>query len=519
MVGTRSWDDVVIGAGASGCVVASRLATSGRRVLLIEAGRDIQDETNAPSLGTIPSSDDWGLAAAPGRGRHPLWIPQGRVVGGTSTIQGGIALVAPDPDYALWEARAGWSKGEIRNALASITFDRDLEEGEHPEGMVPIERARHEDLQPIHEAFIKACLAAGHQWCDDLNGPGGQGVGCVPLAHSNGARAHARNIIIAAARRLPTLTLLPNSIVRSLKSKHGRVHAVEISSSFYGEETISAERFIVAAGALGTPALLLENGMGPSEILKESGIPVIQNLQVGRSLRDHPSIQFDLVLDQGHGIAGRPWFQTLLRDVCPSGRLYQIEIYHDFVLAPSSYAYRRAILSCTLLDAHGKGWVLPRHSSDERAKFRLAFDDTSDRQAMQEVLCNAYALAEHHALRSLGSATVRPHVLGSSRSRLIKRGMPIEKFVSSGVETISSCVASAYHFHGTCPMGPDPQTSVVDASFRVFGQSNLFIADLSVAPLQLRANTYLTALAIGEMCARSLMNVTTPSLHLVGADQ
>ncbi|MFC1416698.1 GMC family oxidoreductase [Streptacidiphilus cavernicola] len=490
---------VVVGGGAAGCVVARRLAERGEPVLLLEAGCD--DPAVARALagpGRIPAGADWGVTATVDGRDAPLRLPRIRALGGTSLIQGGIALRGLPGDYDAWGALAGpsWSHRGLLPYLRRLEADQDYpdDRGHGTDGPLPISRPGPAARQPLHTAFLDGCAELGLPSCEDHNGGGAGGAGPVPLAGDRRGKATARDRYLEPVLEHPGLTVRTGVEAVALEFAGDRAVGVLVRAADGGApRRIPAGRVVLAAGAVGTPALLQRSGIGDPAALRAAGLPVRAALPgVGTLLRDHPAVHLPFGLDSGHGTEGRPWFQVLLR--LAAGQVdgladTALEVYHDFRLG-LPLAHRRALLVASLLSSEGTGVVEPgAFPGPPRVRFHYTGRDLAD-------LTAAAALG----LRWLGT--------GAARTAL----RPRRVHAPGGSAGVLHALTTAHHLHGGAPMGDDPDTGgVVDRQARVHGLRDLWVADVSICPVPVRANTHLLALAVAERVSDLLTAATDPA--------
>jgi choline dehydrogenase len=504
----RSPDVLLVGAGTAGCVAAARLLRQGgTSVLMVEAGSDDAGQlARLGRLGRIPPEHDWQVAASPGLPDRFLRLPRGRAVGGTSLIQGGVALRSHASDYDAWALAAGTggSFPQVLPRLRALETDADFADEWHGrDGPLHIQRPRPGEWQPLHSAFAEACLQQGAPWCDDLNRPAATGVGPVPLAQRDGVRETVRGRFLDPVRARPELALRPGTRVTRLLCDGRRAIGAEVVDGDGRRERIHAGQVAVCAGALGTPALLLHSGIGPPEELTALGIPVVAELPgVGRELRDHPALVLELSQERGHGSPSPLWFQVMLRHLdgaVPGLPDCALEVYHDFFLGDEALAHRRSRLAAALLGARGAGRVRLRSADpDEPPSVELAYQDPRDLADLARVLAFTLDLAGTPAFARLGPRNVRLlKPAGSPRAVAAEAFRGLSEQASAAA--LGEHVTTAHHFHGSCAMGPSPAAgAVVDSAFRVHGLENLYVGDASVIPVQFRANTHLVSILVGE---------------------
>ncbi|MBV9209308.1 MAG: GMC family oxidoreductase, partial [Acidobacteria bacterium] len=312
----KSFDTIVVGAGTAGCVLAARLAqNSTQNVLLLEAGHNSATELNRlKRVGIIPSASDWQLSAATGRDGYRVYLPRAKAVGGCSLVQGGIALRGFPDDYSSWAVAAGneWGPDSVLPVFKEIENDADFSsEGHGKDGPVHIERARPDELQNLHRAFIAASLERGLSWCADFNQGDGVGVGLIPRALRNGQRETVRECYLALPRR-GSLSLLPDTTARRILLEQGQALGVECSEANGTDlKRFYAGAVVLCAGAIGSPDILLRSGVGPPDELDEAGQRVLHAAPaVGRNLRDHPAFWIEFSLEKEEAGGGH-WFQVM----------------------------------------------------------------------------------------------------------------------------------------------------------------------------------------------------------------
>lgn len=522
------YDYIVVGAGSAGCVLASRLSENPDvRVLLLEAGAPsssvfVHMPAGIRVLYKSPKYN-WQFWTEPqsGLNNRKIYIPRGRVVGGSSSINSMIAIRGNPSDYDSWAAQGlpQWGYESLRPYFRKIE-DAALVTPQHEQDRGysgPIRLSYGTLKHPISKAFIESARSAGLPENNGFNGASQIGAGFYELTIAEGKRSGSFKYLDRAKGR-SNLTIMANSRVRRLALEGTRVRGVVIEKS--GQEiTIPAEReVLLTSGAIGSPQLLMLSGIGPADHLRSFGInPVVDSAGVGANLQDHLDCAIRLEASQPitltpyiglikGGLAGA---QYLLRGTGP-GTSQGVEA--GAFWGPdknSSWPEWQAHLIVALRNPppnerikHGFAIRVCQLRPKSRGTLRLRsadpFDtpaidprflsDETDFVSMQEGVRQMCEIIDQTALR-----------------RHIKRKIDIDAFTStdSRKKWIRASAETIYHPVGTCRMGED-SGAVVDSQLRVRGVDNLRVVDGSLMPTVISGNTNLPIMAMAEKAAEQI---------------
>jgi 5-(hydroxymethyl)furfural/furfural oxidase len=543
-------DFLIVGGGTAGCALASRLSEAGADVLLLEAGGDTPpDAVPADIRDTFPRSYynpayTWrGLEATlTASARAPVPFPQARLIGGGSALAGMVALRGLPADFDAWEAAGadGWGPADVLPVFGRV-------EHSGGEGRIPLRRFRPAEWPAFTRAVGEAAAARGYAFVDDLNADASDGYGPLPLMRTATERVSAASAYLdPAARRRPNLTIASRTTVLRLRFRAGRCTGVDAWQD-RAPAAFEADRVVLCAGAIQSPALLLRSGVGPAEQLRGLGIPVEAALAgVGRHLQNHPVAYLATHLRptarQAESL--RAQFVAGLR-FSSAGETGERGDMLLLVLNRSSWhrlGESVAGLGVGLLRPRSRGAVTLA-SSDPGVQPRIRFEmlsDAADAARMVEGLRLALALMQDDGVRHLRhelftaaySETVRrlnrPGVAsrigtgllaaaldgpGALRHALVRHGIAggevDEARMSSDAwlaDTVARRTFGMYHPAGTCRIGrPDDPDAVVDPGCSVHGVDGLSVADASVMPALVRGTPNLAVLMIAERVADALL--------------
>lgn len=525
-----TYDYIVVGAGSAGSVLGNRLSADGNhRVLVLEAGRESHPWSRIPvgfaKLIDNPAAN-WRYSSEPdeGSGQRRIPVPRGKLLGGSSSINGMVFTRGQSQDYDIWAqyGNRGWSYADVLpifKELESYKGEAD-EEYRGRDGILKVSESL--EKGPLYDAIIKAAGEAGIAYTNDYNGASQDGIGMSQTTIRDGRRMSTAYCYLDPARSRSNLTIQANALTECLLMEGKRCIGVRYRLNGQTIEAKASREVVVSAGAINSPQLLELSGIGQPDVLKAHGIEVRHELQgVGENLRDHYAPRMKWTVPASLGIT----YNVKGRGVRLIWEALRYAFTDKGLLGMSAAPLRAFIRSRPGLEAPNAviGWVpfimaenftlakqsgvtafmhilrsestgsIHLKSADPAAAPAINFNFLSaslDREVTLESMRIARNVMTAPALRDIVTEEIAPGIDIDADDELLA-------WVRQTAET-------TYHPVGTCKMGSDPM-AVVDERLRVHGIEGLRVADASIMPTLTSGNTNAPSIMIGEKCSKMML--------------
>ena len=528
-------DYVVVGAGSAGCAIAHRLAEAGKTVLVVEyGGTDAGPLIQMPGALSFPMNMaryDWGFSSEPEPhlGGRVLATPRGKVLGGSSSINGMVYVRGHARDFDHWAERgaAGWGFADVLPYFQRMESWHDGGHGGDPDWRGtsgPLHVSRGTRANPLYDAFVEAGRQAGYELTDDYNGPKQEGFGPMEQTVWKGRRWSAANAYLKPARATGRCGVV-RGLAASVTFEEGRATGVALAD---GRHVEARAEVVIAASSINSPKLLMLSGIGPAAQLREHGIALRADRPgVGANLQDHLEIYVQMAASQpntlfrywnlpGKAYVGARWLFTRTGPGATNNfesaafvrsrvgvdypdiqyHFLPLAVRYDGQVAAEGHGFQAHVGP---MRSASRGDVTLRSADPEEAP-RIRFNYMSDPQDWEDFRTCIRLTREIFAQDAFA-----PHV-----SHEIQPGADVQSDAALD-EAIREHAESAYHPCGTCRMGAaDDPGAVVDPETRVIGVEGLRVADSSIFPRITNGNLNAPSIMVGEKASDHLLGRSLP---------
>ncbi|MEM8704181.1 MAG: choline dehydrogenase [Pseudomonadota bacterium] len=528
---TDTFDFIIVGAGSAGCAMASRLSEDpNNRVVVLEfGGTDVGPLIQMPAALSYPMNMpiyDWGYESEPEPhlGGRRLATPRGKVIGGSSSINGMVYVRGHACDFDTWEemGASGWGYRHV------LPYYKRMEQ--NPQGQAgwrgtdgPLHVKRGTKWNPLFHAFRDAGRQAGYGVTEDYNGERQEGFGDMEMTVHNGRRWSAANAYLKPALKRGNLDLIKGALVRKVMIENNRAVGVEFETGGEVREVRATREVILAASSINSPKILMLSGIGPADQLSELGIDVVSDRPgVGANLQDHLELYIQQACTQpitlykhwnlfSKALIGAQWlffknglgasnqFESCAFIRTKAGVKYPDVQYH---FLPFAVRYDG--------QAAAEGHGFQAHVGPMRSKSRGRVSLTSsDPKAKPSILFNYMSHDEDwedfRTCIRLTREIFGQEAFADYRGKEIQPGDTVQSDEQLN-DFIREHVESAYHPCGTCRMGAtDDPLAVVDPECRVIGVDGLRVADSSIFPLITNGNLNGPSIMVGEKASDHIL--------------
>ena len=524
------FDYIVVGAGSAGSVLANRLSASPKfKVLVLEAGRESHPWSRIPvgfaRLIENPAAN-WLYSSEPdeGTGQRRIPIPRGKLLGGSSSINGMVFVRGQSQDYDTWAqlGNRGWSYREVLPIFRDMESYQGDADDEYRGRDGPLKVTESNESGAIYDALIQAAGEVGIAYTTDYNGAKQDGIGMTQATIRAGRRMSTAVCYLEPARSRTNLTITANALTECLLLDGKRCVGVRYTANGQQVEARANREVVVSAGSINSPQLLELSGIGQPELLKSLGIEVRHELKgVGENLRDHYSPRMKWTVPSSLGMT----YNDKARGLGLVWQALRYALTHKGLLGLPAAPIRAYIRTRAGLDAPdaaiswipflvGENMQLAKNSGVTAIMNILRSESTGsihvsskapktppairfnflsaqlDREVTLEAMRITRRIMTAPAMRGIATDEIAPGVNIQSDDELLD-------WVKKNAET-------TYHPVGTCKMGSDPM-AVVDDQLRVRGVEGLRVADASIMPTLTSGNTNAPSIMIGERASRMIL--------------